>query len=252
MFFVLSKVLYFLLIPLLWILGLLVAARIVKNKILKHRLRITAIIITLIFSNPYLYRLLVFSWQYKPTVIEMGKNYSVGILLGGMAGYDKHGNGFFNESCDRLIATETLYHSGIIKKILISGGNGALTKNQPAEAFFLQQVLLKNGVKKEDILIEPLSRNTYENGVFSKKILDSIKLMPPYILITSAIHMKRSVAVFKKQGIQIIPYTSDYKVIEENNNFYNTIIPSAKVLDNWQDYIKEVVGYYVYKLTGKA
>ncbi|MFZ8477648.1 YdcF family protein, partial [Staphylococcus aureus] len=85
-----------------------------------------------------------------------------------------------------------LYHEGKIEKILVTGGNGNLFLNEPDESSFLEKEFIRNGVKKEDIILEKKSRNTYENAIFSKKILDSLKLKPPYILITSASHMPRS------------------------------------------------------------
>lgn len=209
-------------------------------------------VISIVFTNPYLYRTLVMAWQPKPVHLAAGKTYSAGILLGGLSGYDKFNNGYFGNNADRFIATANLYHRGIIKKIIVSGGTGKLSQDEPAEAFFLREQLIANSIKEEDIFIESQSRNTHENALYTKKILDSLHAQAPFILITSTMHMPRSVAVFTKAGIPIISYPCGYKVVPENWEADNTFIPDIKVMNDWTDFIKEIIGYQVYKFTGKA
>jgi uncharacterized SAM-binding protein YcdF (DUF218 family) len=252
MFFILSKVLFFLIVPFVWVLILLLMSWLLKNQRIKKRLRIAALLICIVFTNPFLYRTLVMAWQPGPVKIASGKNYSMGILLGGLSGYDKFNRGYFGDDADRFIATANLYHRGIIQKIIVSGGTGKLSQDEPAEAFFLHEQLIANGIKESDIFIESQSRNTYENGLFSKRILDSLHAPAPFVLITSAMHMPRSVAVFTKAGVPVIPYPCDYKVVPKKWEAANTIVPDIKVMNDWTDFIKEMIGYWVYKFTGKA
>jgi uncharacterized SAM-binding protein YcdF (DUF218 family) len=153
---------------------------------------------------------------------------------------------------DRFIQTANLYHRGIIKKIIVSGGTGSLIQKEPPEASYLRQQLIDNGVNPAAIYMDNRSRNTYENAVFSKTITDSLHLQPPFVLITSAIHMKRSKSVFTKAGVQFIAYPCDYKVYPLDYTFENTIVPRIELLNDWSYFIKEMVGLAVYKLTGKA
>ncbi len=252
MFFVLSKILFFLLMPVWWIAVLLIWSWLTKKPIVKKRLRIIVIVIVVVFTNPYLYRSLVAAWQTKATILPVNKTFEAGIVLGGFSGYDKNNQGHFGSNVDRFIQTANLYHEGIIKKIIISGGNGLLSQDGPPEAIFARTQFILNGVRDADIVMESRSRNTFENAAYSKHITDSLQLHPPFILITSAIHMRRSLSVFKRSGFDCIPYPCDYKVVPEKLDPYNTIIPNVTLLNEWPQFLKEVIGLYVYKLTGKA
>lgn len=252
MFFILSKILYFLLVPFWWIVILWVWYKLSKTGKVKKRLSILILILVVVFTNPYLYRILVASWQPAPVTLTSKVSYEAGILLGGMSDYDKNEQGYFGNNADRFIQTANLYHRGIIKKIIVSGGTGSLSQQGPPEAKFLAQELIANGVNEKDIIQDARSRNTYENAVYSKKIIDSLQLKPPFVLITSALHMKRSNSVFTKTGIHFISAPCDYKVIPKKLSLDNTIIPDVTLLNEWSYFIKEVVGLYVYRLTGKA
>lgn len=251
MFFILSKLLFFLLAPFHWILLLLMAYFLWKPH--RKKLKIVLLFVLIVFSNPYLYRSVVKWWQPPLTQIPLGKTYSAGILLGGMSFFDRFDTGYFGNTSDRFIQTTNLYHSGVIKKILISGGTGSLIHDEPAEALFLMKELLRNGVKQADIIVEERARNTHENAVFSKILLNSLLLKPPYIIITSSTHMPRSIRVFKKAGFNdFIGYPCDYKVIDSKFKLDDIIIPDVKLLDEWKHLFKEMMGIIVYQLTGKA
>lgn len=252
MFFVLSKVLFFLLAPLTWMIILLLAIVWVKKAATKRRLKIMLIALVFIFTNPYIYRSLVKYWQSNPVTLSNHQVYEAGILLGGFSGYDKYDKGFFKEAADRFIQATNLYHQGIIKKIIMTGGSGALLQNEPSESVFVFDQLLKNGVAKNDIILEHASRNTYENAVFTKKIIDSLKLNGPFVLITSAIHMPRSEKLFRKAGLQVQPYPCAYDVYDERFNLEDTIIPDTRLPVFWKYLLKEMVGTWIYQLIGKA
>lgn len=252
MFFILSKVLFFLLVPFWWIIILLTWRQFSKNQKIKKRLLVLAIIIIVVFTNPFLYRTSVMFWQPLPAQLSDTQKFDAGIILGGLSGYDKGGIGHFGGNADRFIQTANLYHRGIIKKIIVSGGTGKLSQDEPPEAIFLRQEFIFNGVPDSNIVIENRSRNTSENAIFSKQIIDSLGLKSPFVLITSAEHMRRSVSVFKKVGFDCISFPCDYKVTPQKFSLEDTIIPNVALLSLWSDLLKEMVGLCVYKLTGKA
>lgn len=252
MFFILSKLLYFLLIPFNWIIILLISIYFVKSARLKRRLTFATVVIALVFSNPWLYKKANKCWQADSKALSQIKKYELGILLTGMVNFDTRDQGFFGSAGDRFIQTATLYHTGKIKKILVTGGSGSLLHTYNPEAVFLKEMLVNNNIPENDIIIEPDSRNTYENAVFSKRIVDSLKINTPSLLITSALHMRRSEAVFKKAGIRFDSYAADFKVVDEYFSVDDTLIPDAKLLKDWTHLIKEVIGLWVYRLTGKA
>lgn len=252
MFFILSKILYFLLLPLVWVLILLIWRALSKSQQIRKRIGITIVSILVVFTNPLIYNWVCLSWQPYPVTLKPGTKYEAGIMLGGLSEYDKFGRGYFSGAADRFIQTANLYHQGYIKKIIVTGGTGSLNQDELGEAPFLLKELIANGVKDTDIIIDNKSRNTYENAVYSKQILDSMKLAPPYILITSGYHMKRSESVFKKAGIPCISFPCDYKVVPKDYDANRIIIPNVKYLADWPYIIKEMIGLLAYQLTGKA
>ncbi|TAH13795.1 MAG: YdcF family protein, partial [Sphingobacteriia bacterium] len=212
MFFILSKLFAFLLIPFNWMLILGVIFVLIKNKKISKKIGIGIIIIGIIFSNPFIYRSVNFWWQPNPTILPNNFKSDVVILLGGFSGFDKFDTGYMGDNADRFIQAANLYHSHQVKYILISSGSGHLLFNEPSEASYVIKELVRNGVNKEAIILESQSRNTYENAVYSKRILDSLKLKEPFVLVTSAQHMPRSIAIFNKVGFKkIIPFPCDYK-----------------------------------------
>lgn len=252
MFFILSKLLYFLLIPFNWIIILLISIYCIKSHKLKRRLTLITVFITLIFTNPWLYKTATKYWQADFIELSKVKQYELGILLTGMVQFDTRDQGFFGSPADRFIQTATLYHTGKIKKILVTGGSGSLLHTYKPEAVFLKEMLVNNEIPEQDIIVEPDSRNTYENALFSKRIVDSLQINTPSLLITSALHMRRSEAVFRKAGIQFDSYPADFRVIDDFFSVDNTLLPDAKLLKDWSQLIKEVIGLWVYQLTGKA
>jgi uncharacterized SAM-binding protein YcdF (DUF218 family) len=252
MFFVLSKVLLFLLVPFWWILILLIWRFFSKSLKIKKALSIVIIAILIIFSNSYVYRQANLLWQPSSLQLDSSSHFEAGIVLGGMAGYDRNDKGYFGDNADRFIQTANLYHKGIIQKIIISGGTGSLSQKEPPEAVFLFEQFKANGIPDSAIILEERSRNTYENAIYSKKICDSLQIRSPFLLITSAQHMRRSLDVFKKAGFDCIAYPCDYKSVERDFSLGELLLPRIKLLEDWSNLLKEIVGLYVYKLTNKA
>ncbi len=251
MFFILSKILAFLLVPFNWILLLLIFYIIVKNKQIKKRLLVTMVIIFIIFSNPFFYYKTLYAWQINTPIIEKGKQYQTGILLGGISMFDKNGNGYFNDREDRFMQTLRLYNQGIISKIVISGGSGQLFGKEPAEADFLRKEFIANKVADTNIIVENKSRSTFENAVFSKHILDSLHLQSPYVLISSASHLRRATKVFIKNGMAVAPYPAAFEVIDRSYSIQD-FWPNLNIMSGWTSLIKEMIGVIVYSVTGKA
>ena len=70
------------LVPFFWIVILLICRWIIKNQKLKKRLLVLAVLIAVLFTNPYLYRSLMMAWQPAPVTLSPGKKYEAGIVLG--------------------------------------------------------------------------------------------------------------------------------------------------------------------------
>ncbi len=113
------------------------------------------------------------------------------------------------------------------------------------------------GVPKSAILEDPTSLNTYENAVNVRQILVARKLkrVP---LVTSALHMPRSLLIFRKQGIDAIPAPTDFLVADEplppGGEPIQAIVlkslPDAAKMQQFSVVLKEYIGLVVYRLKG--
>lgn len=249
--FLLSKIFFLFLAPFVWLMILLAWYFIAKKPSIKRRIKIAAFSIALVFSNPFIYHNFVLWYQAKPVELSKQQQFQVGILLGGFSTYDKHNKGFFSASSDRFIESVQLYHQGIIKKILVTGGNASF-QNQPPETFFINQELIKNGIPTTDIILESKSKNTYENAIYCKKMLDSMQLKGPHVLITSAFHMPRAIRLYQRAGMLVQPYPCNYFEVDDNRRILEDLFPDITLLENWKYTLKEIVGTFIYQMAGKA
>jgi uncharacterized SAM-binding protein YcdF (DUF218 family) len=255
MFFFLSKALFFFIQPFNWILITACIAAITRKHERKKKWWTITAILFLLFSNPYIINEIMFRWQARERELPAKKVYQAGVLLTGFCAYNEEtGKGYFRDASDRFIQTVRLYHQGHISKIIVTGGSSKVLKNKQAlkEADFVCEQLTQMGIPAENIIKENQSRNTHENGTFTKKILDSLKITPPVLLITSATHIPRSMEVFKKTGIYAEPYPCNFAAIESKFEFPGSLIPSSKSFEYWNTFMKENIGMLMYKLTNKA
>jgi uncharacterized SAM-binding protein YcdF (DUF218 family) len=253
MFFILSKILHFLIMPLTWIAGLLCYAIFTKKNQRKAKLMISATVLLFLFSNSFLFNEAINLWEVKATDQDSleHKPYSAVIVLGGLSFWDHHLQRIqFNRSADRILQALDVYEKGIAKRLIISGGSGSLTKPDERESVFIKEYLKIIGYRDEEIIIESASRNTYENALYTAKILDSLNLKGPYLLVTSGYHMRRSLACFRKQGIQVEPYSADRSAGERKFYPDNLFLPNASTLMAWDMLFHEWIGYITYKAAG--
>ncbi|MFW6102034.1 MAG: YdcF family protein, partial [Bacteroidota bacterium] len=200
MFFILSKVLNFLLKPLLWIFVLMLLGLFLKKKKTKQVVLVLATACLFILGNEPIADFFTDRWEYPAVHPASLEHYNYGIVLSGMGAFDESSKSFrFYDESDRIIQAVNLYHLEKLDKIILTGGSGRLIENQHKEAHYLKQYLLDWGIPRNDILVEKDSRNTYENARnTAEKYHDQ---NGSYLLITSAFHMRRALGCFKKQGI---------------------------------------------------
>lgn len=250
MFFVLSKVVAFFLSPFYWVLLMLIGSFLVRKAVWRKRLRIIGLFILLIFSNEVIYNLCVNAWQVQPVQLPSTARYSAGIVLGGYASFNKDDRGYFNEAADRFIQVLRLYKTGQISRIVVTGST--IEEGKTEEADFVKEELLTMGVQPADILIENKSKNTFQNAVYTKRLLAQSGARPPYLLVSSAMHLPRAALVFKKAGLPIIPYPANFTVAKKTFHLVDYIVPKGDVLTSWPIFLKEIVGLLGYKLFGRA
>lgn len=219
----------------------------------RKRFKWTAVFLFVFFSNTIIFSTFCNLWEIPgKKITEVGK-YDVGIVLTGMAEYNTDLNLIsIRRGGDRIWQALTLYHKGKIKKILITGDNGYISNRGLHEAKQFKAVLISWGIPEVDIITEELSRNTYENAVETKKLLErSYPHFQKFLLITSATHMRRAKGCFNKVGVKCDPYSTDLYTGPKQSFFWDQyIIPNVSNFQNWDVLMKEWAGYLTYDVVG--
>lgn len=255
MFFYLSKLLSFFISPLVWIVALLLYSFKTSNEKRAKKIRIAATAILIVCSNSFIVDECFRQWEpVTPDYDLMNTTYDGAIVLGGIGEVDlrlKKLN--FGLNADRLFQTLALYHQGRIGKIIFTGGSGSIEFPEKKEGLYVQKYLRSINIPDSVLLIESQSKNTYENAIFTKKLMDSLHLDGHYLLVTSASHMPRSLAVFKKAGFKnLTPYLSNKVSGIRRYTFDHLFIPNPSALSSLDYLIHEWMGFVIYKIKGYA
>ncbi len=251
MFFVLSKVLYYLVTPIVWIVVALAIAVFAKNPMRKKRSLGIALGLVLFFTNPFLSNEAMLLWEQPPTPMAQVGQYDAAIILSGISDQEKlpHDRMYITRGADRVLHPLQLYRMGKVRSFVITGGSGSLMQTYSSEAAEIKQLLQNAGVPAHLILTEEKSRNTYENAQFTAQLLQQQPQLKKLLLVTSAFHMKRSVGCFKQAGIAADPFATDFYTSRRRftpDNF----MPYEGALYHWQRLLREMLGYVVYDVMG--
>jgi len=252
MFFILSKALLFLISPFFWFISSISGYIWIKNPKWKNRAKFSLIFIFLFFTNTSIFGIFCGIWEIHGTKISEVKPHDVGIVLTGMAEYDNSLHRLsLRRGGDRIWQAVTLYKTGKIKKIIISGDSGFVNDRGLHEATQFKSVLLKWGIPEEDLLAEEISKNTHENAVETKKLIDKHSELSSILLITSGTHMRRSMACFEKQGMNCTPFSTDLYTSKRNSFYWDQyFVPNVSNFSSWNSLMKEWVGYFSYWVVG--
>ena len=251
MFFILSKLITILIMPISLVVIIFVLSFFWKKY--AKTLNTGGIVLLLFFSNPFLANQAMRWWETPAIPInQLDKSYDVGIVLCGVTNPLQKPNDrvHFSNGADRIIHAVQLYKEGRIDKILISGGSGYLLHQDASESQDLFRFSTMAGVKKKDIILENESRNTHENAAFSKQILQDQKSNKKLLLITSAFHIPRAKACFNKEGVQPDIFPTDLHSIEQEYTPDSLVVPSIAAIGTWTVLIREWLGMIAYKLAG--
>jgi uncharacterized SAM-binding protein YcdF (DUF218 family) len=251
MFFIFSKILAFLITPLIWILILVAWSVLTKNEKRKKIMKRAAIIMALLFTNSFIFDEAARLWEVPAMPYKNVKKYECGVVLGGMSVFDPAlQRAQFYRGVDRLLQAVELYRMGLIKKIVFTGGSGRILQPEMKEGNYVNRYLIYMGIPKEDFIIESESQNTRENAAFTKKLLEEKNMKTEVLLITSGFHMRRSLGCFRKAGFIAEPYSTDRLSGPRKFEFDHLFIPNLAAMDGWNTLIHEIVGYLTYKIFG--
>jgi uncharacterized SAM-binding protein YcdF (DUF218 family) len=96
-------------------------------------------------------------------------------------------------------------------RVVFTGGSPNLISGDAKEADFAAGLVQSLGIEKSRLILEHRSRNTYENALFTKAMVDP-KPGERWLLVTSAFQMPRSIGLFRKTGFVVEPCPVDWRV----------------------------------------
>jgi uncharacterized SAM-binding protein YcdF (DUF218 family) len=134
-----------------------------------------------------------------------------------------------------------LYHKIPNVKIITSGYS---LHDSLSDAQKTAMKLIESGIPKKNILMQDMAKTTFEEAQHMKKRVGA----KPFILVTAAYHMPRSMKLFKKAGLNPIAAPTDFNRPEESGIF--SILQSTQ-LEKTEHAWHEYLGMIIYKLQGK-
>lgn len=147
---------------------------------------------------------------------------------------------------DRIDRAAELYFEKKAAHIIVSGGS---LEGPISEAHGMARALRQKGVPEAAIVLENDSRNTYENALFSQKILQR-QHWASVAVVTSALHMPRALATFKKLGIDAVPSNIAPQIVIPSTMQFNRWLPHTRSLEASRSIIKEYFGLLGYWMRG--
>lgn len=229
------------------------------------RIQTTAIILALVLillgGNRWLSFWLARSleWRYLP--LNPVPQADVIVVLGGGTESEQYPRPMVetNSAGDRVLYAARLYKEGKAPHLLLSGGNISwLDGRMMTPAAEMSDLLALMDIPQEAIWLQPKSQNTHEDALYCSQIIKGMGLKR-VLLVTSAQHMPRSMALFQHQGIDVIPAPVDYTVTQPGwDNLFSpdlqtvavNIIPNVSSLSLTTSVLKEYLGIWVYHLRG--
>lgn len=174
------------------------------------------------------------------------------IVLGGAfdeAVSKARGGVAFNEAAERVTAAVELSRRFPQARIVFSGGSAALRGSLFSEAEVAGGFFERMGVDPRRLVLESHSRNTFENAVLTRKLLEP-KAGERWLLVTSAMHMPRAIGIFRQADFPVIAYPVAYRTTGGIELRPHKAAATAMALVDLAAH--EWIGLLAYRLTGKT
>lgn len=251
-----AKLLDFAAQPLVWVMLLLVGAWVGTYR----NLRTTRVVLTATIAL-----VLALGWQPLPEALlrqlegqyteqspEAATDAFAGVIvLGGAtsAAYlaAEHAQPLLNDAAERMTTAVALHRRNPKLHIIFTGGEGRLLTSGPSEAQRARHFFSTMGLPIETMVWEDQSRNTFENAVLTAQ-LPHMDKQRPWLLLTSAWHMPRSMGVFQAQGWNVTAYPVDFRSASTTPWTAYSLLEGMTL---WQLALHEYMGIASYRLLGR-
>ncbi len=151
-------------------------------------------------------------------------------------------------AADRLTTLVILARQYPQAKLVFTGGSGHIEQGITNEAKFVRILLAQLGMDVSRVTFENQSRTTYENAAMSRALVEP-KPGEVWLLVTSAIHMPRSVGVFRQAGWEVVPFPVGYHTRDHLTALQGSLGDKLSLLD-WAAH--EWEGLVAYWLAGES
>jgi uncharacterized SAM-binding protein YcdF (DUF218 family) len=150
----------------------------------------------------------------------------------------------FSEASDRIFAGINLFKEKKAPKLILTRGKLPWSVGIP-EGEYLKDIVIKNGISENNILLTENVENTDQEAKAIKKLFSIDK--PKVILVTSAFHMPRARIVFEAAGINVVPFAVDFQK-ESSKQTFMSFMPSAKSFYDTSFFVREMIGRVYYNI----
>jgi uncharacterized SAM-binding protein YcdF (DUF218 family) len=257
MFFEVSKILWWFLQPSkLWLLLVTLGVLLLYSRQKNLGRSILSFAVVIVFLTVFLP---VHTWVAGtletrfPRLTELPTNVDGIVVLGGAVDQlitARFGQASLNDGAERMTETVALARRYPTARVVFTGGT-ALTNasaNSPREADVARLLFENLGVEESRVVLESESRNTWENAVNTKALVNP-QPNEVWLLVTSAQHMPRSIGIFRKVAWNVIPYPTDYRVIPGKRQPNMGFPEKLQIIDSAA---KEWIGLVSYYFMGRT
>lgn len=150
---------------------------------------------------------------------------------------------------ERLTAFVALARTHPDLRLVYTGGSGSLTHQELKETTVARRFFAEMGLDPSRVLFEGESRDTYENAVRTAALVHPVSGRR-WVVITSAMHMPRTVGVFRKAGFTVLPYPVDYQTLADDGGGLRLGLTAG--LNALEAGAHEWVGLIAYRLAGRT
>jgi uncharacterized SAM-binding protein YcdF (DUF218 family) len=187
--------------------------------------------------------------QFKaPNLMQSGPFAGV-IVLGGATGspsvYKAHGQVPLGDAAERMTLPIGLMRKFPNFELIFSGGEGRLVPTCTTEAELAKMFYEEQGVDMKRVTLESKARNTRENASQVAALLGE-RCKQPWLLVTSAWHMPRSMAEFRAVGCNVTAYPVYFRTGQETSWTEYSMTSSLMA---WQTALHELLGMFVFRIT---
>lgn len=158
-----------------------------------------------------------------------------------------------NASGDRVLHAARLWKQGLAPVLVSTGGYIALMTDAPGTEADLYARLLIDLFDLPDTAVIRMgqSRTTHEDAVLTAKLFEERGLTKDILLVTTASHMPRAAALFRKQGFSVQIAPTDYRGNTEAGFKFFNLLPSGGALAETTTALHEIIGAWAYRAMGR-